>query len=65
MCLIFVFSVSDENFPHDEYFPIYGVTLDYMHVHVQYVTMSEKTRPHVDFEKNTFPETSCSLTAKY
>ena len=27
MCLIFVFSVSDENFSHDEYFLIYGTTL--------------------------------------
>ena len=25
MCSIFVFSVSDENFPHDKYFLIYGV----------------------------------------
>ena len=25
VCSIFVFSVSDENFPHDEYFPIYGI----------------------------------------
>ena len=25
VCLIFVFSVSDENYSHDEYFPIYGI----------------------------------------
>ena len=25
VCSIFVFSVSDENFPHDKYFLIYGV----------------------------------------
>ena len=26
VCLIFVFSVSDENFSHDKYFPNYGIS---------------------------------------
>ena len=34
---IFVFSVSDENFPHDKYFPIYGIIYIHIYIYILYI----------------------------